>query len=151
MLSAGCQWVPHVLTHSQQGLGLQFFACLHPLFWAGWRAALPAHGLSHCCHTDVAEGPTWSQHAFRSEALGALWCIPTWVKEDGISAALLCPCGSSWDAEQCPSSGQALGGLMPGPSQSTHTDQGRCPHQGSIPALGLSWDWIWQPHQCLFV
>lgn len=70
MLSVGWQWVPRPLIRSQQGLGLQFFVCLHPMLWAGWKAALPAHGLAQCCHSDVAESPTWSQHAFRSEAFG---------------------------------------------------------------------------------
>lgn len=68
-----------------------------------------------------------------------LWRIPTWVKEDGISAALSCSCSSSRDdAERGPSSGQALGGLMPGPTQPTLADQGRCPHWGSVLALWVN-------------
>lgn len=112
-------------------------------------------GKQHCQHMawPSAAIQTWPKvQPDPSMLLGLkLWRIPTWVKEDGISAALSCSCSSSRDAERGPSSGQALGGLMPGPTQPTLADQGRCPHWGSVLALWVNWDGIWKSYQRLFV
>lgn len=138
-----------------------------------WPTPSRAWGYSSSCVCTHCSEQVGEQHCQHMACLTA--AIQTWPKVPPDPSMLLglklwVPCGVSppeWKKmgsrqlccapvvhPEMLSSVPAQGRLWVGSRldlHSQHTDQGRCPHQGSIPALGLSWDWIWQPHQCLFV